>query len=192
MPKVVGTPKHLKVAREIAESSITLLKNSDKLLPVAKSSGKKVLVTGFGVTATKIIGEQVAERGLHSEVVQTGFDPGGDAIKDAVNEANRNDLVIVTTFNAWSAEGQKELVDDLLGTGKPVIVAALGTPYDVAYFPTATTFITSYDYQPVSLVPLVKVLFGELQPTGRLPVTITEPPPSKKVLYPFGFHTGLS
>ncbi len=38
---------------------------------------------------------------------------------------------------------------------------------------------------------LVKVLFGQLQPTGKLPVTITEPPPSTKVLYPFGFNVPI-
>jgi beta-N-acetylhexosaminidase len=82
-------------------------------------------------------------------------------------------------------------VNQLLATGKPVIVAAVGTPYDIAYFPNASTFITSYDFQPVSLHPLVKVLFGELQPRGKLPVTIIKPPPSTEVLYPFGFHLRL-
>jgi beta-N-acetylhexosaminidase len=82
-------------------------------------------------------------------------------------------------------------MNQLLATGKPVIVPAVGTPYDIAYFPNASTFITSYDFQPVSLHPLVKALFCELQPGERLPVTITKPPPSTEVLYPFGFHRGL-
>jgi beta-N-acetylhexosaminidase len=70
-------------------------------------------------------------------------------------------------------------------------VAAVGTPYDIAYFPNASTFITSYGFQPVSLHSLVRVLFGELQPDGRLPVTITKPAPSTEVLYPFGFRLRL-
>jgi beta-N-acetylhexosaminidase len=58
----------------------------------------------------------------------------------------------------------------------------VGTPYDIAYFTQAPTFITSYGYQPVSLHPLVKVLFGQLAPQGKLPVTIP--------LYPFGYGLG--
>jgi beta-N-acetylhexosaminidase len=66
-----------------------------------------------------------------------------------------------------------------------VIVAAVGTPYDVAYLPSAPTFVTSLDYQPPSLDALVEVLFGEIEPTGKLPVTITEPS-SSQPLFPFG------
>ena len=65
------------------------------------------------------------------------------------------------------------------------------TPYDIAYFPGASTFITGYDYQPVSLHALVRALFGEIQTSGKLPVTIREPPPSTKVLYPFGYGLRL-
>jgi beta-N-acetylhexosaminidase len=61
----------------------------------------------------------------------------------------------------------------------------------VAYFPSAPTVITSYGYQPVSLHALVAVLFGQLSPTGKLPVTIREPSPSTRVLYPFGFNLSL-
>ncbi len=34
-------------------------------------------------------------------------------------------------------------------------------------------------------------MFGETQTAGKLPVTITEPPPSTKVLYPFGYGLRL-
>ena len=193
VPNVVGTPHHLAVAQRVADRSITLLKNSDHLLPLARNSGKKVLITGFGSTATATIGSDVASRGLTRDVFATGFNPSDATIASAVTKAKQDDLVIVATFNAWTPgfPGQLNLVDQLLATGKPVIVAAVGTPYDIAYFPNASTFITSYGFQPVSLHPLVKVLFGELQPRGKLPVTITKPPPSTEVLYPFGFHLGL-
>jgi beta-N-acetylhexosaminidase len=193
VPNVVGTPQHLAVAQQVADRSITLLKNSDNLLPLARNTGKKVLVTGFGLTTTATIGSDVASRGLTSDVFATGFNPSDATIASAVSRANEADLVIVTTFNAWTpgSPGQINLVNQLLATGKPVIVAAVGTPYDIAYFPNASTFITSYGFQPVSLHSLVKVLFGELQPYGRLPVTITKPAPSTEVLYPFGFRLRL-
>jgi len=72
-----------------------------------------------------------------------------------------------------------------------VIVAAVGTPYDVAYLPGAPTFITSMSYQPPSLEAMVEAMFGGIAPRGKLPVTITAPG-SSKVLYPFGAGIGFA
>jgi beta-N-acetylhexosaminidase len=190
--RIVGTSEHLAVARHSSQRSITLLRNDAGLLPLAPNSGQKVLVTGFGEVTTATLGQDIAARGLPAQVIDTGFDPTPAMIASAVAAANASNLVVVSTFNAWTpgSPGQIELVNALLATGKPVIVAAVGTPYDVAYLPAAPTFITSLDYQPVSLDALVQALFGEINPSGRLPVTVRRPPPSKRVLYPFGY--GLS
>jgi beta-N-acetylhexosaminidase len=194
---VVGTPRHLAVAQQVADNSITLLKNSANLLPLAANSGKTVLVTGASSTTGTTMGTDIAARGLHSDVFVSGFDPSDANIATAVAKAQQDDLVIVNTFNAWAPDTQgqftqQKLVNALVATGKPVILVAIGTPYDIAYFPGVSTFLTSYyGFDPVSIHPLVKVLFGEMQPAGKLPVTITEPPPSTVVLYPFGFHLAL-
>ncbi len=85
---------------------------------------------------------------------------------------------------------QASLVSELLATGTPVIAASVGTPYDIACYPDAPTYVATYDPQPVSLNAPAAVLFGDVSPSGRLPVTITEPPPSTTVLFPRGW--GLS
>ena len=184
--KVVGTPAHLAVARRASQRSITLLRNNAGVIPIAPNSGQKLLVTGFGEVTTRTLGEAVTAHGLSAQVLDTGFSPSKEQIAEAVAAANQSNVVLVSTFNAWTpGASQIELVDALLGTGKPVIVAAVGTPYDVAYLPAAPTFITSLDYQPPSLDALVEAIFGEFDPTGKLPVTITEPG-SAQVLYAFG------
>ena len=73
-----------------------------------------------------------------------------------------------------------------------MIVYAVGTPYDIAYFPTVGTFLTSDDDQPVPHDAAARAMFGEIEPAGKLPVTITETPPSTKDLYPFGYGIGSS
>jgi beta-N-acetylhexosaminidase len=191
LKQVVGTPAHLAVARSASRRSITMLRNEAGLLPLAVGSGRKVLVTGFGETTTKTLGAAIAAHGLAPQVLDTGFSPSPEAIAEAVTAANANELVVVSTFNAWTpGASQLELVEKLLATGKPVIVAAVGTPYDVAYLPGAPTFLTSLSYQPPSLEALVEAIFGELDPAGKLPVTITAPG-SSRVLYPFGAGIGF-
>jgi beta-N-acetylhexosaminidase len=191
--KTVGTPAHLAVAKRAAQRSITLLRNDAGLLPLAAGSGKKVLVTGFGQTTTTTLGTEIAARGLTTQVLDTGFAPSAEAIAKAVAAAKASELVVVSTFNLWTPEepGQIELVNALLATGKPVVVAAVGTPYDVAYLPNAPTFITSLDYQPVSLDALTEALFGEIDPSGKLPVTVRQPPGTPGTLYRFGYGLGL-
>jgi len=187
---VVGTPAHLAVATKASNRSITLLRNSAGILPLAANGGKKVLVTGFGQTTTATLGQDLTARGLTAQVIDTGFAPTPAQVATAVGAAHASDLVLLSTFNAWSSPAQLQLVNAVLLSGTPVVVAAVGTPYDVAYFPSASTFITSLDYQPVSLHALVRAMFGEINPTGKLPVTITDPPPSKTVLYPLGYGIG--
>jgi beta-N-acetylhexosaminidase len=191
VPQVVGTPQHLALGQQAAERSITLLRNGAHLLPLAANSGKKVLVTGFGVVTTATIASALSARGLSVQAMPTGSAPTATAIAGAVAAAAQSDLVIASTYNAWGSPAQVALVNALLATGKPVVVAAVGTPYDVAYLPGAATFLTTYDYQPVSLQALVRVLFGEIDAGGKLPVTITAPAPSTTVLYPFGFGLSL-
>ena len=189
--KAVGTPGHLLFATALSNSSITLVKNGAGLLPLTANSGNKVLVTGFGEVTTATLGQDLGARGLVPQVLDTGYSPSPTQIDAAVAAAKASDLVVLSTFNAWGSPSQLQLVNALLLSGTPVVVAAVGTPYDIAYFPSASTFITSYDYQPVSLHALVRAMFGEIQTRGRLPVTIREPSPSTKVLYPFGYGLRL-
>jgi beta-N-acetylhexosaminidase len=186
LKQVVGTPAHLAVAKRASRRSITLLRNSAGVLPLAAGSGRKVLVTGFGEVTTATLGQAIAAHGLAPTVLDTGFSPTAEAIAEAVGAAQASELVVVSTFNAWTpGASQVELVNRLIATGKPVIVAAVGTPYDVAYLPAAQTFITGYSYQPPSLEAMVEAMFGEVGTPGKLPVTVTQPGLSR-VLYPFG------
>ncbi len=190
--RVVGTRAHLAVAKGAAQRSITMLRNNAGLLPLARDTGQKVLVTGFGEVTTAALDKAIGAHGLTPQVLDTGFSPSPEQIEEALAAARSSDLVVVSTFNAWTpGTSQIELVNGLLATGKPVVVAAVGTPYDVAYLPAAPTFITSLDYQPPSLEALVEAMFGEIDPQGKLPATIAAPSGSK-VLYPFGAGIGFS
>jgi beta-N-acetylhexosaminidase len=184
----VGTPDQNATAARTASDSITLVRNSDGTLPFAPNSGKKVLVTGWGAGTTQTLAGSIATHGVTTQRVYTGSNPSTATRNAAVTAARASDLVVVTTDNAWGDSGQQELVHELYQTGKPVVVVALGGPYDLAYVPEATAFVAAYGYQPATLSALVEDLFGA-EPQGHLPVTISTPDGSGVVAaYGTGLH----
>jgi beta-N-acetylhexosaminidase len=181
---VVGTPEHLATMADVAKRSITELRNS--ALPL--SGGQNVLVTGWGVSTTTNLTNALAQRGLTATRLYTGS-PSAAVIAQAVAAARLADVTVVSSYNAWGDGTQRDLVAALLATGKPIVVVAVGGPYDIAYFPAVTTYLAAYDYQPVSVTAVADVLAGRARATGRLPVTIRTPD-GTKVLFGYGSGSG--
>jgi beta-N-acetylhexosaminidase len=182
----VGTPSHLNTMANIARHSITLLRNTNRTLPIAV--GRHVLVTGWGVGTTQTLADDLTADGLHVRRLWTGS-PNQATIDAAVAAAKTNDVTVVTTGNAWADPTQQQLVAALLAAGKPVVVASVEGPYDATYFPTVPNYVAAYDYQPNSLQALADVLVDKARPTGRLPVSIPTQD-GKGVLFRYGSGIG--
>ncbi len=181
----VGTPAHLARAQTVTDESPTVLKNETDTLPMS-ASGKTVLVTGYGVATKQSLAADVSRRGATARVAETSTNPTTTQIKAAVAAARTSDVAVVLTMNAASYAGQAMLVKALQHSGKPVVVAAVRNPYDVAEFPDVPTYIATYSYKDVALESLTKVLFGEVPPTGKLPVDVPAKDDPSRVLFPFG------
>ncbi|SES34176.1 beta-N-acetylhexosaminidase [Pedococcus cremeus] len=193
---VVGTPEHLATADAVTDRTTTLVKNDDKTLPMAVD-GKKVLVTGYGVTTTQILADVLAAKGATTTVQQTGTSPTDAQVAAAVAAAKASDAVVVTTMKAWDTTvtdkraGQQKLVNALLDTGKPVVVVATRDPYDIAYVDRAPTYLATYSYSPVAIESAARVITGDVSPSGKLPVDIPVAGDPDTVLYPFGHGLGF-
>ena len=185
--KVVGTPAHQATEQAVTDKTTTLVKND--ILPLPKDN-RKVLVTGYGVVTTQTLAADITKRGPVTTVYQTGTSPSQATIDQAVAKAGENDVTIVTTNAAWSSAAQQNLVKSLVATGKPVIVASVRDAYDIGYFTDVKNYLVTYGYTPASLESLTKVLFGEINPQGKLPVMIPVAGQPDQTLYPFGY--GLS
>ncbi|HEY6594513.1 MAG TPA: glycoside hydrolase family 3 protein [Asanoa sp.] len=197
--KVVGAPDHVADAQAITDHTTTLVKNDAGVLPLTRKL-RKVLVTGWGATTTSMLGNAIGQRVRTVTVLETGTTPSQARIEQVATEAAHSDLVVVSTMNAASvdvttglptasAAAQQALVKALLATGKPVVVSGMRNPYDISYLTEAPTYLATYGYTAASIESLTRVLFGEVDPVGKLPVTIPRADGSG-VLYPFGH--GLS
>ena len=188
---VVGTPAHLASAAAVSDRTTTLVKNDAKALPIAPN-GKKVLVTGYGVSTTATLAAGLTAKGASVQTMQTGTSPTDAQVAAAVAAAADKDVVVVTTMKAWDTSvtdkrgGQQKLVKQLLSTGRTVVVVAVRDPYDIAYFTDAPTYVATYSYSPVAIEAAARVIVGDVAPTASLPVDIPVAGAPETVLYPFG------
>ena len=180
---LVGTAAHQQRAQEITDATVTLVKDDANALPLAKGS-QKVLVTGASVTPG--LAERISARGPVATAYNTGTAPSDATIAAAVAQAQASDQVVVATNNAATSAGQQKLVTQLLATDTPVVVVAVRNPYDIAYFTDAPTYLATYSTTAISVESLTRVLFGEVQPAGLLPVSIPTAGDPGTTLYPFG------
>lgn len=179
--KQIGTAENLKFANELTNKSITLIKNENSILPLKQ--GTKVLVTGPSTGNPVLLSDLLASKGLTSSSYVTSATPTAAQINTAKEKADAADVVIVTTYSSSAAIPQQNLVNELIAAGKKVVVAAMRNPYDISSFSQVNGYVATYGNKAISTNALAKVLTGEVNPTGKLPVSI-------KGLYDYGFGLG--
>jgi beta-N-acetylhexosaminidase len=70
-------------------------------------------------------------------------------------------------------QASQDLMSRVLETaGSKTAVLAMGNPYIAQSLPGVSTYICAYSSSSTSEISAVKLLFGELQAHGRLPVTL--------------------
>ena len=120
---------------------------------------------------------------------ETGITPTSARITGAVAAAANHDVVVVLTNRAWTSTAQRTLVSQLNTTGKPVAVVAVRDPYDLSWV-AGNAKVATYSYSPVTPGSLVRVLTGEVNPVGKLPVDLVSPTNVNTVVHPFGHGLG--
>ncbi|MDO5734964.1 MAG: glycoside hydrolase family 3 N-terminal domain-containing protein [Propionibacteriaceae bacterium] len=182
----VGTGRHLRTADHISDRTTTVLRNEGASLPV-DMQGKRVLVTGWGVSTTQTLATELTKHGATVTTMTTGASPTAAQRAAVVAEAQQNQVTVILTNNVAAGSAQQQLANALYGTGTDVVTAAVRNPYDIARLPDAPNFIATYSYSPVAISSLARVITGEIAPSGKLPVDVLDTEDPEEVLYPFGF-----
>jgi beta-N-acetylhexosaminidase len=91
-------------------------------------------------------------------------------VPTAAKQAVVNGQVTNTVgLNDATGNLMQQLLD---AAGQKTAVIALGNPYLVSNFPSVQTYICTYSNAPTSERSAVKLLFGEMQLKGKLPVSL--------------------
>jgi beta-N-acetylhexosaminidase len=194
--ELVGTPDHLALVQEVADRSLTLLKN-DGLLPVPREA----VGTVVNISVQKA---QTDPSPAALEAVLSGAFPGARSFTlrpgsgapvygPARAAAAAADLVILSLFVQRDRNGDatpirpadQEFIQRILAM-KPgrVVAMAYGNPHLIRKIPGVSAFLVGYGEggwygnQQVYFDSFVRALTGELNPSGRLPVFVSSEYPT--------------
>lgn len=178
----VGCAEHQKIADEIAERSITLVRNHAGLLPISLASNQRIAVivpkpqdltpadtSSYVVPA---LAKSLCMYHANVDEFSIPYAPSDSDISDVLMQLKNYDLVILGTLNAYDQTGQQALVREVLKTRIPTVIVALRLPYDLVAFPEAATYLCTYSILEPSMKALAQTVFGYQEPKGHLPVAI--------------------
>jgi beta-N-acetylhexosaminidase len=192
--RVVGSRRHTADAARITDRTVTLVRNVGGTLPLS-GAGRTVLVTGWDTDRVGTLSRTVGERsGQAATALPTGPTPGTAQIEEAATAAGDHDVTVVLTNAAASPKdkgaAQADLVKALVKTGKPVVAVAVRNAYDIRRFPEVPAYLATFSYGKPSLASVVRALYGDIDPGGRLPVSIPALDEADGTLYAFGHGLG--
>lgn len=93
--------------------------------------------------------------------------PDLNEIHRIIKEAGNCTSIVLATANGHIRRGQLDLGLALENLGKPMIVVAMGSPYDLAFFSASTATIAIYEYTRRSLRWLVSYFSGQTKKLGK-------------------------
>jgi beta-N-acetylhexosaminidase len=191
---VIQCAEHMQVANEIAEKSITLIRDHANLLPINLKPEQRIAViipkpadltpADTSSYVTPKLADSLREYHFRVDEFIIPYKPGEEEIASVLNKLRDYDFIVIGTINAFGQEGQTMLVHEIQKINIPMIVVALRLPYDLAAFPEISTYLCTYGILEPSMRSLAKAVFGHAEITGRLPVTIPG-------LYEAGYHHPL-
>ncbi len=189
---LVGTPEHLAVVQEVADRSMTLLKN-DGVIPADPAKLGKIVNINVqkaeadpspAALSAKLAAAFPGTRSFtfRPDMDKAVYEEAGKAVKDA-------DLVVFSMFvprnrqgdPAPIREGDLEFIMKAVKARPGAVIAmSYGNPYLIRKLDGVPAFLAGYGErgwfgnQAVYFDSFIKVLKGELKPQGKLPVKIND------------------
>jgi beta-N-acetylhexosaminidase len=182
--RVVGIPDHEAVAQDIANRSITLLKNERNLLPLRGTRTANVLSVSYR-SRTNFLQGRYFNRRLRStyprlRTAEVHRDSEDRDYEEILQRATRSQLVVVSTYvTVVSYSGElalpEELADFITELARrriPHVVVSFGNPYLINEFPEAQAYLLGWSDAAASQRAAADALFGDRAISGRTPTRI--------------------
>ena len=179
---VINAPGVIARAQVVAERAVTLVKNQGAAVPLRNAANACFVVLSESRNSKEgqAIVQELPKRAEAAPVFSLDPSMPDSEVDATALKASGCGQIVVMAFASTAAypNGQAlpgsfpALVDRLIASGRPVTLVSLGSPYLVRRFPAVSAYLTTYSPVATSEVAAVKALFGEIDISGHLPVTI--------------------
>ena len=181
--------RFLNLAKEVADKSITLVKNKENILPISPNKYKRVLFyslesSGGNMGFSVAVGANLR---LMEKLQKTGFEvtlfkpkPGFEGTMGSAKEIKNNYDLIIYSANLATKSNQTVVRIEwcepmganvpIYMTSVPTIFISLENPYHLLDAPRVKTYINTYGSTDIILDSLVDKLLGKSEFKGHSPV----------------------
>ena len=185
--RTVGSKDVVALATEIAEHAITLVRDEDKRVPL-KNVKPDTKIFNLAITngddrlwvSTAFV-NQLATNGVKVETIVLDERSSELEVQKAIDRAKAADLVVASLYGRVRT-GQVSSVgvpnagaralNTLLAAHRPIIGISFGNPYLLQSFPELETYLVAYGDMPSLQQAAARALLGEIDITGKLPISL--------------------
>ena len=171
------------LAWDIAEHSITLVKNDDYIVPLDTSSATRIacitVTDGLKTDKKEIFEKLVSDSFKRTKPYFIDRKSTGRDYSRALRIARSSDIILLPVFMRLRSENDslmlkyhEKFIKQLLKNRKPVIIISLDDPYLLSVLPSARVYLCSYGSAEVSQKAAFYALTGKINITGKLPISI--------------------
>ena len=180
---IVGRPEFTRAAQDIADRGVTLLRDTARALPLDSTRPTRALLVAVAGDPDRLPAEAL-EREIRARVdsLQTlRYDTRYSNIDQLKLPAAESYDVMILAISVRTADrkgipsltpDQSAPVHRLLATDKPVVVTCFGSPYLVAQFPDAKTWLAVFSSTEVAQRAAGRAIFGQIAIGGKIPVSV--------------------
>jgi beta-N-acetylhexosaminidase len=182
--EVVAMPQSSKLAQEIANASITAVKDELHLLPVNPLKDRQIfslVLASDNDSSPLTVFQAEIRRRFPSVQTLWGDARISDEMFDEIEKAAlKSDLILLSTLVRLSSgqaansipKKQRAIIEKLLASNKPVVWVSFGNPYVFQAAPSVSAYLCTFSYSDTSQIAAAKAISGEIAIAGRLPVSI--------------------
>ncbi len=179
---ILAAPEAAERAGDVAQKAVTLVRNQAGLLPFKTSEGACAVLLTENRHGIQGLAFSEAFRKKDPQATLLLLDPmmPESELAAALEQLVPCTKVAAAAFTSIVTYRSGEILpgtfvsflQKLLESGKPVALLSLGNPYLIRKFESAAAYMTTYTSVAPAETAVVRALFGDVPPAGKLPVTI--------------------
>jgi beta-N-acetylhexosaminidase len=181
---LVASPSNMQVAQEIADHSVTVVKDDRHLLPVNPVNDTRlfsiVLASDLESSPGAPFQSEMRRRFPSLRTAWANARTAEELLASIDKATSESDLIVCSTLARLNSgrdtialpQELQAIIGKLLASGKPMVWISFGNPYVVRIAPEIGTYLCTFSYSDVSQIAAAKALAGEFEVTGKMPVSI--------------------